>query len=195
MIQRTALFVLVLALAPACGQEGGTLTEAAGQAASSSTSANQDPAITPTTVISDEALYSIRLPAGWSKVDEGTWRNAQVVNYADGQGRYFDVVIWPRDADYGAFVADQTWGLAFNPFQDGYQVVEQSPVCDPDDESGFCSAGDGQLQIYALLADRQADPFVDGHDYQFEFGSTEAETGVDTDVFKQIIGAFTIRRQ
>lgn len=136
-----------------------------------------------------EDTYVLNLPQGWRKVSEAptpylaAFARSGADFYGDGQGNYFMV---QTDPPGRGFEADAVWELKVQG--DGY-AIESKQGCG---EGPFCSAGDGNLRIG--LKDTGTEQ-LGGHTYFFLAGNTQKETGVDTQVFEQIISNFKAKSQ
>lgn len=148
---------------------------------------------TPSPTVIDDALYAFRLPAGWTRTSTKTDEIGRTDWYEDGQGTFLNVHIFPDEKTFGSdYASDTTWELAFTADRSGFTVKKKDPTCTPSPENGGCTAGDGKLDVYALVRGNE-NVFVRGNAFQFSFGNARAETGVDTTVFEEMIESFRIK--
>jgi len=137
--------------------------------------------------------FTLDLPAGWSEAGtEARADRSTAYAFTNLDGRYFHVLVWESGQACCEYAADATWPLHENPAATGYVVAERSAMCAValSDVEGFCPGDDGKLQLYALAKDADGSQIpntLGGHEFQFEFGSTRAEVGVDTNDFTSMI--------
>lgn len=154
-----------------------------GSPTSSTTKSSPEP--TQAGVVAQDT-FTLRLPSGWRKYSE-KGRAPEEIGFSDGRGRYFKVLVWDASAPpTGEYSTDITWQLALNSSSIGYVIRDKGSFC-PKGEV-YCETGDDELSIYALAKD--GPEAIRGKIYQFSFGYTHGERGVDTEVFERILVSF-----
>ena len=184
---------VLLAACPGASDDGARPSLSPSQSPTPTATTTPKPRI-PLVVVRDETKvglpYSIKLPAGWSPyLRKG--KAPEIMAYSDRKGHYLKVLVWREDNPPGSdFSADVVWDLEFTSSRRAFTVKKRHPRC-TDSTQGACPTANRQLEGYALR--RGEDSFVDGHAFQFEFGFTHAERGVDLTVYEAIIEAFRVK--
>lgn len=132
-----------------------------------------------------EDLFSVTIPASWTKVDKkDSCRDAggRSYYYEGSDGNFFDVCIDPMGRGTNS---DVTWRLS--PTSSGFSIATESPLCKAGE--GLCDAGNGKFNIFMSA---QGANKLNGHDYYFFAGNTLKEAGVDQQVFRDVLASFKV---
>ena len=129
-------------------------------------------------------LFSINIPDGWQ---EGTPIYGSIFNqayrFAGPSGEYFEVGIDPTPVGLGG--SDQVWELTVRSAGDGFTIGSANEI----NSLMFNTHGDGKLDIIAYAKTNNQNVPLAGHVYYFHFGNTQKETGVDTQIYREIINS------
>jgi len=138
---------------------------------------NPLPTISVITNFKVENYYDLTLPAGWSKTREEIQGTMATVYYADMNGNFLEIEINP----YGrGFASDEIWLYELNSSGDGIKIVEEHKCSD----SPYCPTGDKKFSIG--IKNKNA-YYIKNNHYFFFAGNTNSETGVDTNIYKNIL--------
>ena len=130
----------------------------------------------------DEELFSIQLSISWKKVPSQENSGKQNFRYEDGNGNYFEVDIDPFGR---GVVVDQTWEYDINTTKDGIRIAQENKCDNPN--SPFCSINNNRMDI--LIKDSESEP-LHNHTYVFFAGNTQKKSGVDLQIFRDILTSF-----
>jgi hypothetical protein len=140
-------------------------------------------------VIEREPAFVAQLPRGWRRepVRSGS-EGLKLFSYVKDD-LYVHVFAWPnRSIGRSEYKADLTWDLVSREDMTGFDVRKEGPPCTGGD---YCERGDGQLAIAGEIV-RPVGGIIHDTGFLLKFGSTARETGVDLDVFREILGSFII---
>jgi len=138
-----------------------------------------------------EDLFSVILPVGWTKVSKNTATgrecdtgNNTEYHYQDSAGNYFDVCVDPVGRGLST---DITWVLVRT--STGFKIKTEGEQCVKTEEGYPCPAGDNKLFMFLKTDDGGE---LNNHTYYFTAGNTKKETGVNLEIFRDIIHSFKV---
>lgn len=154
----------------------------------------------PSKVTVEERAFSFQVPGDWfpAVFDQGTKTFVPLKDFRPGSiqpGGYLiyaspkgDYLLVEFDPGGHGVEGDMTW--AVEPRDDRLALLKEGPFCTRPpgvvDEEESCRVGDGRLTIHLT-------PYVlrlRGHQYFFSFGNALRETGVELQVFRDILATF-----
>ncbi len=191
-------FILVAAVALVIGAVGYRYWQNKHKAAPVTTEKKAEaPKAAPKPTTISERTFTLTLPVGWKaghandpKIGNGYFRqcravpNAEVPEYdycyEDKSGNFFDVLVDPGGREIGN---DVVWTLSKTTA--GFKIASESKICKVGEFT--CEAGDGRFHIY------MPGGLHTGHNYFFEAGNIEKETGVSDQVYRDILASFKVK--
>lgn len=142
----------------------------------------QPPAETWKTITKE--TFSLDIPTTWQK-NNAQYRGqfAQAFRFTGPDGEYFEVGVDPTPSGLG--MTDEVWELTVNGA--GVQIASTREI---QDSLMGTARGNDRLEITATAKSGTRNLPIEGHAYYFFFGNSQRETGVATQVFRQILASF-----
>ncbi len=139
--------------------------------------------------IIDKTLFSIKISETWKEIaSQKDYPFAFYFRFEGTDGEYFEVGIDPEPVGLGG--SDAVWELKANASADGVIIQTEKTI----QSEMFNTHGDGKLDIDAYAKEGFGNVSLQGHIYYFFFGNSKKETGVDTKIFKKILGSFKAKK-
>lgn len=140
------------------------------------------PAETWKTVTKD--TFSLDIPTAWQeKSPQYRGQFAQAFRFTGPDGEYFEVGMDPTPSGLG--MTDEEWELTVSGV--GVQIASTQEI---QGSLMGTARGNNRLEIMATAKTGTKNLPIEGHVYYFFFGNSQRETGVATQVFRQVLASF-----
>lgn len=148
----------------------------------------------------DKTLFSVKIPKDWEEIPSKLEKYySQVFKFGESStGNFFSIGVDPVAA--GGDQVDEFWHIKSNGTGDGVIInkIEEMVYQDIfDDNKKISMRGDSKLDITAAEEwSKGIRPItIKNHNYDFFFGNSKKEIGVDTGVFREILLSFRAKKQ